>query len=160
MASAAFEISINGGAYAAGPAIATAGQTVACRLVSVLGLNPSLIAFGFTGWHTAALTTTPPVITLSGSPNGQIRTFTMPATPVFGQAAGMYFTVEGGEAVTGIADHTAKSAVYVLDENGAKPFFVGETSENSGVGGWTERVNAKSGADVMFQAAMHARVFG
>jgi len=139
MASASFEIDPGTGIY--GPAgvaqDAAASVVVNCRLVSVVGVNPSLISWRCFGTHAAAQAALVP--TLSGSPSGQIASFTLPAG--LAQAYGIECTVNGGPDVTGDNNTRALSAVYVLDANGKRPFFVSETVERQATHGTTEILN-------------------
>ena len=136
MASALFQIDTGSGYGPTGVAQdAVAGATVSCRIVNVTGINPGLISwriFGTDG-HPA------PALTLSGVPNGEIVSFTLPADA--GQSYGISLDVNGGETVTGDATTTAKSAVYVLNDSFQRPFFVGETFEADAVYGIIPRLN-------------------
>lgn len=144
-ASASFQISINGGAYQpAGVAQdAPPSATVACRLVSTSGVNPSQIAWSNFGTHTSTQAQLVPV--LSGTPTGQIATFTLPATAT-GQAYGLECKVNGGASVTGINATTCRSAVYCLDGNGIRPAFINELWERSSTHGIVGLINGILGA--------------
>lgn len=132
-ASALFQIDPGTGIYGtAGVAQnAAAGATVKCRLNSVVGVDSiSWRIFGTSGVST-------PAITLSGAPNGQIATFTLPVTT--GTSFGIECKVNGGTG-TDFGD-TKTSAVYVLAGDGIRPFFIGETYESDATFGVVPRVN-------------------
>lgn len=139
-ASAQFQISVNGAAYGAAGVAANAppSATVACRLVSTVGVDPASIRWTNFGTHASTQAQLVPV--LSGSPTGQIATFTLPATAT-GQAYGIECTVNGGASVTGIAGTTSRSAVYCLNPGGERPFFINELWESNATHGVIERLN-------------------
>jgi len=143
MASASFQIDPGTTVYgAAGIAQnATAAATVNCRLVSTAGVNPGLITWTIFGTHDSAQVA--PTIAESGIPTGQIATFTLPSGT--GQAYGIQCDVNGGVEITGESGTTSKSAVFVLNDAGERPFFVGETFEEDATHGYVERLNAMSG---------------
>lgn len=132
-ASAVFQIDPGTGVYGtAGVAQnATAGATINCRIASMVGVDA--VAWRIFGTHGVAS----PAITLSGSPTGQIATFTLPAGA--GQAYGIECKVNGGEGATYGA--TSKSAVYVLNTGSQRPFFIGETYEADATYGVVPRLN-------------------
>lgn len=133
-ASALFQIDPGTGSYGtAGVAQdANASVTVNCRIASTLGVDSyAWRVFGTGG-------TASPAITLSGSPTGQIASFTLPAG--VGQAYGVELKVNGGTG-TDFGD-TKTSAVYVLDANGRRPFFIGETYEADATYGVVPRLNS------------------
>ena len=140
-ASAQFQISVNGGAYAApGVAVdAPPSATVACRIVSMSGVDPASILWTNFGTHAPSQAQLVPA--LSGSPLGQIATFTLPATAT-GQAYGIQCTVNGGYGVTGIAGTTVTSAAYCLNAAGVRPVFIGELWEASSTHGVVDRINS------------------
>lgn len=110
---------------------AAAGATVNCKLNSTVGVDSvSWRIFGTSGVSTPAITT-------SGSPPGQIATFTLPVTT--GTAFGIECKVNGGTG-TDFGD-TKTSAVYVLAGDGIRPFFIGETYESDATFGVVPRVN-------------------
>lgn len=110
---------------------AAAGATVNCRIASTVGVDSiAWRIFGTSGTAT-------PAITLSGSPTGQIASFALPAG--VGQAYGIECKVNGGTG-TDFGD-TKTSAVYVLDANGRRPFFIGETYEADATYGVVPRLN-------------------
>lgn len=115
---------------------AAAGVTVNCRIASTLGVdNVQWRIFGTSGLATPALTT-------SGSPPGQIATFTLPAT--LGAAFGIECKVNGGTGVTlgnSTYGDTKTSAVYVLDGDTVRPFFIGEAFEADATYGVVPRIN-------------------
>ena len=120
---------------------AAAGATVNCRIASAVGVDAvEWRIFGTGGTAT-------PALTLSGSPPGQIATFTLPAGA--GQAYGIECKVNGGTG-TEFGD-TKTSAVYVLDAAAQRPFFIGETYESDATFGVVPRLNtafANAGAAV------------
>ena len=149
MVSALFEIDPATGSFgAAGDAqdVVAAGGVVRGRIADVSGINPGLISWTIFGTHGAAA----PSISLSGTPVGQIASFTVPAGG--GQAYGIRLNVNGGEAVTRDATTTAKSAVYVLNDSGRRPFFIGESFESDSVFGSVPRLNDISDAASAAQA--------
>ena len=111
------------------------GVTVNCRLADVTGINPGLISWTIFGTDGR----TAPTITLSGVPSGQIASFSLGSEA--GQAYGIRCDVNGGEAITGDANTTSKSAVYVLNDVSLRPFFVGETFEGDSTYGIIPRLN-------------------
>jgi hypothetical protein len=141
-ASASFQISVNGGAYGtAGAAVdAPPGATIACRLVSTVGANT--IAWSNFGTHAPTQPQLVPV--LSGSPTGQIATFTLPATPTStsGQAYGIECKVNGGAGVTLDNATTCHCGVYCLAPNGQRLVFMSEYLERSTTHGVVEAWNA------------------
>ena len=140
-ASAQFQISVNGGAYAApGVAVdAPPSATIACRLVSLSGVDPASIRWTNFGTHNPSQAQLVPV--LSGSPVGQIATFTLPATAT-GQAYGIQCDVNGGYGVTDIAGTTVTSAAYCLNAAGVRPVFINELWEASATHGVVARINS------------------
>jgi len=125
---------------------AAAGATVNCRLASTVGVDSvQWRIFGTSGVATPAITT-------SGSPPGQIATFTLPAGT--GQAYGVECKVNGGTGSSfGDATYgdTKTGAVYVLDIAGQRSFFIGETFESDATYGVVPRLNtafANAGAAV------------
>lgn len=132
-ASALFQIDPGTGSYGtAGVAQnAAASATINCRIASTVGVDS--LAWRIFGTHGVAA----PAITLSGSPTGQIASFTLPAG--VGQAYGIECKVNGGTG-TDFGD-TKTSAVYVLDANGRRPFFIGETYEADATYGVVPRIN-------------------
>lgn len=122
--SAEFEIDENGGGYAASPQDVAAGSTITCRLVSVSGILPGQISWSIIG--TSGVTA--PTLTTGGVPSGRTVSFTMPSNDE-GSAVGIKCEVNGGTDTTGRAADTYTGAVYVLDPNGRRPFFYGETLE-------------------------------
>lgn len=137
-ASALFQIDPGTGSYGtAGVAQnAAAGVTVNCRLSSTLGVDSvQWRIFGTSGVATPAITT-------SGSPPGQIMSFTLPATA--GTSFGIECKVNGGTGVTygnSTYGDTKTSAVYVLNGDGIRPFFIGETFESDATYGVVPRIN-------------------
>lgn len=132
-ASALFQIDPGTGVYGtAGVAQnAAVGVTVNCKLASVVGVDSiSWRIFGTSGVST-------PTITTSGSPSGQIATFTLPAD--IGTAFGIECQVNGGAGAT--FGDTKTSAVYSLAGDGIRPFFIGETFEADATYGVVPRVN-------------------
>ena len=147
-ASALFQIDPGTGTYGtAGVAQnAAAGATINCRLASTVGVDSvQWRIFGTSGVATPAITT-------SGSPPGQIATFTLPAGT--GQAYGVECKVNGGTGVTfgnSTYGDTKTNAVYVLDIAGQRPFFIGETFESDATYGVVPRLNtafANAGAAI------------
>jgi len=142
-ASALFQIDPGTGVYGASGVAqnAAAGATINCRLTSTLGVDSvTWRIFGTSGTAT-------PVLTFSGSPPGQIATFTLPAGA--GQAYGVECKVNGGTGAE--FGDTKKSAVYVLDAAAQRPFFIGETFESDATFGVVPRLNtafANAGAAV------------
>jgi hypothetical protein len=130
--SALFKIDPGTGTYgAAGVAAdATPSVTVNCKLDSIVGMDR--VEWTIFGSHDGSI----PVITLSGSPPGQIASFPVPAGN--GQAYGIRCDVNGGIDVGG---DTRTSAVYVANVNGDRPFFIGETFESNATAGVVPRVN-------------------
>jgi hypothetical protein len=148
-ASAIFEIDTGAGYGQPGVAQdAQPGATVTCRLASVLGVRtieweialPGSIA-GTT--HARLLPSDPPIavptLTYGGVPNGQTVTFDVDS--YLGQAYGIRCRVNRGLTT----DNIAKSAVYVLDDAGRRPFFVGEELEHDQIYGITARLGALTG---------------
>lgn len=137
-ASAQFEIDPGTGTF--GPPgvaqnAANTGVTVNLRIASTSGIDPTQIAWRIFGTHGA----TAPTISLSGAPLGQLASFTIEAGSA--QAFGIELKVNGGEGKTGEAATTSKSAVYVLDDLGNRPFFIGETFESDDTFGTVPRLN-------------------
>ena len=141
MASATFQIDVGSGYGTAGIAAdAAASATVNCRIANLSGIEPSTIAWSLVGNHDSAVAF--PSIATSGNPIGQIATFTLPSG--LAQAWGIQCKVNGGTgslSVPGSAGHTARSAVYVLDEHAHRPFFYGETTERHATHGGTKDLN-------------------
>jgi len=115
---------------------AAVGAIVNCRLDSTLGVDSvQWRIFGTSGVAT-------PVLTTSGSPPGQIVTFTLPAT--LGTAFGIECKVNGGTGANygnSTYGDTKTSAVYVLGGAGIRPFFIGESFESDVTFGVVPRVN-------------------
>lgn len=133
-ASALFQIDPATGVYGvAGVAqnVSAAGGTVNCRLASTVGVDS--VTWRIFGTHGVAA----PAITKSGSPVGQIASFTVPAG--VGQAYGIECQVNGGTGA--VFGDTKKSAVYVLDAGAQRPFFIGETFEADATYGVVPRLN-------------------
>lgn len=133
-ASALFQIDPATGVYgASGVAqnVSAAGGVVNCKLASTLGVD--YVSWRIIGTHGIAS----PAITTSGSPNGQIASFTVPAG--VGQAFGIECQVNGGTGT--VFGDTKKSAVYVLDAGSQRPFFIGETFEADATYGVVPRLN-------------------
>ena len=155
MASALFQIDPGTGSYGtAGVAQnAAAGVTVNCRIASTVGVD-------FLAWRIFGTGgTATPAITLSGSPTGQIASFTLPAT--VGQAYGIECKINGGTG-TDFGD-TKTSAVYVLDVNGRRPFFIGETYEADATYGVVPRLNtalaAIPSASILLQWTKYTKTY-
>jgi len=132
-ASALFQIDPGTGVYGATGVAqnAAASATVNCRIASAVGVDAvEWRIFGTSGTAT-------PALTLSGSPPGQIATFTLPAGT--GQAYGIECKVNGGTG-TEFGD-TKTGAVYVLDNASQRPFFIGETYESDATYGVVPRLN-------------------
>lgn len=137
-ASALFQIDPGTGYGVAGVAQdAASGAVINCRLASTVGVDSvQWRIFGTSGVATPALTT-------SGSPPGQIVTFTLPVA--VGVSFGIECKVNGGTGVTygnSTYGDTKTSAVYVVGGDGIRPFFIGETFEDSATYGVVPRVNA------------------
>lgn len=132
-ASALFQIDPGTGSYGtAGVAQnAAAGATINCRLASVVGVDS--IAWRIFGTHGVAA----PALSFSGSPTGQIASFTLPAGT--GQAYGVECKVNGGTGEE--FGDTKTSAVYVLNTGAQRPFFIGETYEADTTYGVVPRLN-------------------
>jgi hypothetical protein len=138
-ASALFQIDPGTGSYGtAGVAQnAAAGATINCRLASTIGVDSVQWRIFGTSENVTA-----PSLTTSGSPPGQIVTFTLPAT--LGASFGIECKVNGGTGVTlgnSTYGDTKTSAVYVLNADGIRPFFIGETFESDAIYGVVPRVN-------------------
>jgi hypothetical protein len=133
--SATFTIKVGSGSHAAGAADASGGDVIECKLASVTDVQPGRIQWDIFGTHGAAA----PSLSLGGSPLGQTCTFTLPAGD--SQAYGIRCRVNGGEFLTGRGDDTSKSAVYVANPNGQRPFFINETFEGDSDFGTVPRLN-------------------
>lgn len=132
-ASALFQINVGAGYQTAGVAQnASPSATINCKLASVAGVDS--VEWEIFGTHGV----TAPAKAESGSPPGQITTFTLPAG--LGQAYGIRCKVNGG---TGAENGDTKtSAVFVLDAGGNRPAFLGETFESDAIYGIVIRFNA------------------
>jgi hypothetical protein len=131
-ASALFEIDPGTGTYGA-PGVAqdaAASSVINCRVASVSGVNS--IEWRIFGTHGGNF----PALGYSGNPPKQIATFTLPGG--LGQAYGIECKVNGGVSPAG---DLKKSAVYVLDAAGNRPFFHGETFEADALHGVIPRLN-------------------
>lgn len=127
-ASASFQLKVGAGSYQpAGTAVnAVEGDVITAKLVSVAGINGDLIEWTVFGTHGASA----PALTESGSPSGQEVSFTVPSGLAPGGGAfGLQSDVNGGSSVTGQAATTSKSAVFVLNASGNRPFFHGQQAE-------------------------------
>jgi hypothetical protein len=141
--SAIFEIDVGAGYGAPGVAQdAQPGATVTCRLASVLGVRT--IVWRITGTHARLLPSDPAIpepspLVYGGVPVGQTVTFDLPAG--IRQSYGIEAWVNRGEPT----DTIARSAVYVLDDAGRRPFFLGEELEHDEIYGVTARFQALTG---------------
>jgi len=128
-ASALFQIDPGTGSYgAAGVAAdAAASATVNCKIADLTGIESATIEWEIFGTHDSGVSA--PALTLSGNPQGQIASFTVGSG--LGQAYGIRLRVNGGAGSKQYASDgdTKTSAVYVLDNAGNRPAFVGEYLE-------------------------------
>jgi hypothetical protein len=118
---------------------AAPAATITCRVASVSGV--SRIEWEIFGTHGRDLPTDPPIpvptITYGGTPIGQTMSFTVAGGT--GQAYGIACRVNRGLAT----DDRRTSAVYVLDDAGQRPFFVGEELEADELYGVVPRLNSQ-----------------
>jgi hypothetical protein len=135
MPSALFQIDPGTAVYGAAGVAQDAshlGVTVNCKLVSTSGAHT--IAWTNFGTHSSSQAQVTP--SLSGSPSGQIASFVIVAGK--GQSYGIRCKVTDAN---GNSD-TQTSAVYVLDDVGRRPFFIGETFERNSTHAVVEDLNA------------------
>lgn len=132
MASAAFELAPDGATYGSSPQeVSSAGATVRCRLLSVAGVQPGTISWTCEGTNNPTVARL--VATMSGSPNGQIATFTIPAGA--NQAYIIQCEVNGGPDVNGDASTRARGKFYVLNNAGRQPIAYFESTESNATHG-------------------------
>lgn len=139
MPSALFEIDPGTGSYGSSGVAqnAAVAVTVNCRITSLVGVDS--IEWRIFGTHGV----TAPTITLSGAPNGQIASFTLgsAASNPNGQAYGIELKVNGGTSRFNPQGDTKTSAVFVLNDLGLRPAFIGETLESDAAYGIVPRFN-------------------
>lgn len=142
MASATWQVSLNGGAFAPidGGVNAAPGDVVTMRLASTTGVQS--VSVRCYGTHAEAVSTASieALWTLGGAPRGSEVTWTIPAG--VGQAYGIEFTVNGGrQGRDPMAAWISRGGIYVLAGNGERLIFAGETTEASATHGYVERLN-------------------
>jgi hypothetical protein len=137
-ASAAFELAPDGTTYGATPQeVDAAGATVRCRLLSVAGVSPGKIRWTCEGTNNSNVAK--PTISLSGSPNGQIASFTIPSGT--NQAYIIQCEVNGGPDVNGSAATRARGKFYVQNDAGREPIAYFETTESNATHGTFELID-------------------
>lgn len=146
MASAQFEIDPGTGTFGASPQVAgSGGVTVNCRLLSIAGVQPGLIAWSIEGTNRSAVAT--PTITPGGTPLGFSCSFAVPAGT--NRAYLIRCRVNGGPEVTGEATTQYQGKVYVLNANARQPIAFGETTEGNATHGYVElfdEINNQTGS--------------
>jgi hypothetical protein len=126
MASAAFELAPDGTTYGATPQeVSDVGATVRCRLLSVAGVTPGKIRWSIEGTNNDGVAR--PTITPTGTPNGQIVSFVIPAGE--NQAYIVQCEVNGGPDFNGDMATRARGKFYVLNVAGRQPIAYFETTE-------------------------------
>lgn len=111
--------------------LTSSGGSVSARLTDPAGL--SSIEWEIFGTHDSGAST--PAITTSGTPVGEIATFTVPSGA--GQAYGIRARLRER---TGVA-YTVTTAVYVPYANGYVPAFIGESYERNATHGRVSTLN-------------------
>lgn len=144
MASAIFEMSVDGGATWSDPGdpieMPAAGGTLRCRLVSTSGLDRA-VEWSSIGTHSSAVS--PLTVTSTSGVYASAANFTI--APGEGQSFGIQCKVNGGatkntDGTVRNSQWTSRSAVYVKAENDAVLFFLYETFEISD-NGIVDRLN-------------------
>jgi hypothetical protein len=139
MASAAFELDPGTATFGTSPQeVSASGATVRCRLLSVAGITPGSIRWSCIGTNNESVAI--PTATPSGSPSGQIATFTIPSGS--NQAYIIQCEVNGGPDVNGQASTRSSGKFYVLNVASREPIAYFETTESSTSHGTFELIDA------------------